>query len=212
MSVLTSEILYKILDRDGSCFHGGVGKWSLPHDGEPGDWLPAVEGPLVACENGYHLCREQDLLGWLGPLIGIAEWQGERLDTDNKVVVRGPVRLVEVLDTWNERTQRLFTCDCAEHVLPLYEKEFGEDEQIRNCIETTRRHANGQANNKELAAASAAIWGTTRAAASAAANAATIWAAAASAATRGTIWDAARDAERKWQTKRLMQYLLGQVA
>ncbi|HUX30180.1 MAG TPA: hypothetical protein VMV78_06085, partial [Thiobacillus sp.] len=75
------ERLFKVLGDDGRPCHGGTGRWRLPHDGKPGDWMPPIEGDLVPCENGYHLCREGDLADWLGPHIFEAEYRGERLDT-----------------------------------------------------------------------------------------------------------------------------------
>ena len=64
--------LYKILNEDGSCANGGEAVWSLPtkrEDGtwQPGEWMPKIGGPLEACENGYHACRQQDIISWLGP-------------------------------------------------------------------------------------------------------------------------------------------------
>ena len=35
----------------------------LPKDGQPGEWTPAIEGELVDCRNGYHLCDETQILG-----------------------------------------------------------------------------------------------------------------------------------------------------
>ena len=57
---------YKVLDENGAAFHGGAGVWPLPQNGEPGEWVE-VEGELIPCENGLHLCRERDLIAWLGP-------------------------------------------------------------------------------------------------------------------------------------------------
>jgi hypothetical protein len=38
------------------------GAWSLPHDGQHGKWMPAVEPRL--CKSGYHCCSDPfDLLG-----------------------------------------------------------------------------------------------------------------------------------------------------
>ena len=189
-----SERLFKVLDEGGEPCHGGRGIWSLPHDGQPGDWMPPVEGELVACKKGYHLCREQDLIKWLGPVIYEAEYRGERLDANNKIVVR-EARLLARVETWNDRTARLFACDCAERVLPIFERERPDDERPREAIAVARRFANGEATHEELAAA----WAPARAAA---------WDAA-----RDAAFDAARaaagDGEEEWQTTRLMEYLGG---
>jgi hypothetical protein len=47
-------LLYKVLGEDGAAIHGGSGKWPLPHDGEPGEWLE-VSGDIRCCTNGLHL-------------------------------------------------------------------------------------------------------------------------------------------------------------
>ena len=59
--------LYKVLDANGCSCNGGSLKWSLParnDDGSwtPGEWMPEIEGPLVECENGYHLATLEQLL------------------------------------------------------------------------------------------------------------------------------------------------------
>ena len=180
-------MLYKVTNEDGSC-RQGVGTWSLPTknaDGswEPGDWWE-VTGPLVPCENGLHLCNgEEQLLERLGPLICEAEYDGERLDAADKVVVRR-ARLTRIVETWDARTARLFACDCAERVLPLFERVRPNDNRPRQAIETARRFANGKATMHELSAAGAAA--------------------------RAAAWDArdaAWDAERQAQTECLRRYV-----
>ena len=218
-------MLYKILNDDGTSCNGGTGQWSLPtknadNTWTPGDWMPAVEDELVACENGYHLAQDAQVLEWLGPAIFEAEYRGECLDAGNKVVVR-EARLLRRFENWNERTARLFACDCAERVLPLFEKDNPADTRPREAIETARQYANGQATDEELAAAWDAAWDAARDAARDAAWAAAwdatwdaaraaAWAAraAAWAAARDATWDAARDAAREWQYARLLELLM----
>ena len=55
-----------------------------------------------------------------------------------------------------ERTLRCFACDCAEHVLPLYEAKHPGDDRPRRAIDVARRYADGQATREELTAARAA--------------------------------------------------------
>ena len=81
----------------------------------------------------------------------------------------------------DESKLRLFARDCAEQVLPLFERDYPEDKRPRVAIETARRFANGKATQEELAAARVAA----RAAAEAAARVAARVAAGAAA------WDAA---------------------
>lgn len=75
---------------------------------------------------------------------------------------------------------RLFAADCAEFILPLYEKCYPNDDRPRKAIQSARNYANGLISEEELDAASDAAWGTARAAAMDAASAAwdAAWAAA----------------------------------
>ena len=90
----------------------------------------------------------------------------------------------------SDKDLRLFACDCAEHVLGIFEEKYPKDKRPRECIAMARRFANGKATKQELVAA----WVAAGAAAWAAGAAA--WAA----------W-AAGAAERAWQVKRLKRYL-----
>ena len=190
---------YKVLDAGGKCIYGN-GSWFSPKKDKPGKWMPVVES-LKMCESGYHLCRRKDLLGWLGPEIYEAEGRGKKLIGDDKVVFQ-QARLLRRLDTWTERTARLFACDCAERVVHLT-----NDQRSQDAIHVARRYAMGEATEEELDAA----FDAARDAAGYAAFAAAF--AAARAAVRDAAWDAAwyaaRDKEIKWQTKRLFEYLDG---
>ena len=180
---------YKVLNADLTSRNGGTYQWVL------GEWAPEIEGELIPCNNGYHVCQESDLLDWLGPVICDAEIGGGCIRASDKTVAR-TARIVRVLDTWNERTARLFACDCAERVLPVFERSYPNDSRPRDAIETARRFANSQATAEALAAA----WGAARDAA---------WGAARDAAW-GAAWGAAWAAERKWQVERLTEYLRGE--
>ena len=91
---------------------------------------------------------------------------------------------------------RLFAVDCAELVLPLYEKQYLNDDRPRKAIQAARDYANGVISAEELyaarAAARAAAWAAAGAAADAAWDAAwaAAWAAAGDAA-RAAAWAAA---------------------
>lgn len=220
---------YKVLRE--SC-KGGEGKWFLPKGGKPGKWMPAIEGEMIPFENGYHLYERDDLIHGLGstllsPTIYLAEWRGDGVRHGNKLVVR-EARLLR-LTAWNTRTQRLFACDCAEHV----------ESTPRNleAIGVARRHAYGKANWGELDAArkvaadatptwpaawAEAVAGNATEAASCARSEA--WAAAEYAswpavrdvfrdevgrAAGQVAGDAAKAAEGRWQTERLFWYLEG---
>ncbi len=108
----------------------------------------------------------------------------------------------------SDKLARLFACDCAWRVLPLYESNYPDDKRVRNCIEVARRFAIGEATKEELSAAGAAAGAAAWAAAWAVARTAawTAWDAAWTAA-----WDAAGDAagaaEVAWQTEHFLEML-----
>ena len=62
-----------------------------------------------------------------------------------------------------QRVFRLFAADCAEQVLPIFEKDRPNDKRPRQAIEATRKFALDQATEKELAAARDAAWAAERA-------------------------------------------------
>ena len=207
MSLRPTDTLYKVLDHNRQPCHGGARRWP-----EPGKWR-SVRGALEPCANGLHLCREQDLVQWLGPEIWTAEYDGERVEAGNKIVVRR-ARLISRVETWTERTARLFAADCAERVLPIYEASYPDDTRPREAIAAARAYARGEIDAAARDAARDAAGDAARDAAGDAARDAA-WAAARDAAgdvARDAAWAAAWDAERKWQTARLMQYLRGEVS
>ena len=60
-------VLYKVLDANGRSCNGGDMQWSLPTHNEdgtwtPGEWMPEIKGPVVECENGYHLATLEQLV------------------------------------------------------------------------------------------------------------------------------------------------------
>ena len=185
--------------------HSGFA-WPQPN-GRPGKWVRTT-GDLVACQNGIHACTLDQAPEWLKAECYVIELGGEIENAGNKLVARRG-RLVRQVETWDDKTVRLFAADCAEHVLPIFEKNHPKDQRPRETIRIARLYAKGKATRGELdaawAAARAAAWDAARAAAWDAA-----WAAARTAA-RDAAWDAARDAawaaERKWQTRRLARYL-----
>ena len=189
-----SETLYKVLNPNGAAVYANGFVWPLPN-GKPTKWVRA-KGELILCQNGIHLCRPSDLIHWLGPEIYVAEARGGRLEDDQKVAVR-EARLVQRVETWNEKTARLFAADCAERVLPIFEKDSPKDDRPRKAIEAARAFARGEIDDAARTAAWDAAWDAAKDAAWDAA-----WAAA-----RG----AAEGAEREWQTERLFQYLNGEI-
>jgi len=225
---------YKVLSEGGAAYRGGTGVWHLPKGKRPGKWMPPIPKPKPYVR-GYNVCRREDLVEWLGPEIYEVEIRGVKIQVIDKTVVE-QARLLRRLDTWTERTARLFACDCAERALALTDSP---DQRSVEAISVARRFANGAATKQELAAARDAAWdaatewqAATKAADDAAwaATAGTAawqvadnaaWAAdnawqaavAAARATADAAWDAVAvgwDSERKWQTRRLFEYLNGE--
>jgi len=180
---------YKLLNEDGSSPYRGF-KWPLPLGGNPGEWLPKIAGKLIECERGYHVVTLDQVLEWAAPVLWRVEVKGRVIKGEGKCMVR-QARLVERVETWNERTLRLFGADCAERVLHIYEKKVIGDLRPREAIAAARAFAHGEITREQLSAARDAARAAAWDAAWAAANA------------------AAWDAERRWQVKRLMETYLG---
>ncbi len=145
--------MYKVFSEDGRDENG---IWSLPTRNSddtwlPGKWMPTIEGELVQYENGYHLCREGDLLGRLEPMIYEAEYRGDMLGADNKIVVRLP-RLLRRCDGWNKNTIWLFGCDCAERALSIYEYDDPDDKRLRQFVDAIRQYVKGEVTKDQLTA------------------------------------------------------------
>ena len=172
--------LFKVLGADLSSFHGGTGRWTVNR------WRH-VKPPLRACSHGLHVVTVNQLPAWLGPTIWRVEVEGARLDEADKIVVER-ARITTRCDGWNEVSARLFAADCAEHVLPIFEKARPNDDRPRKAIEAARAFARDEIGD----AAWAAAWAAARAAAWAAARITT-------AAARDAAWAA----ERAWQADKL---------
>ena len=188
---------YKVLNTDGTCCNGGTGKWYLPQGKSPGKWMPPVHD-IQLCARGYHLCTLEQLVPFLGPAIYVAEGRGVHVEDEYKSAWSEARLLYRTV--WDAKAARLFASDCAEHVLPLYERLYPSDTRVRDCISTARQCALGLATEKQLDAAQDAAWAAWAARAAAWAARAAAWAARDAA---GAAWAAAR----RWQTKRLMEYL-----
>jgi hypothetical protein len=205
--LMASNALYKALSADGRSCNGGHSKWSLPSlqpDGtyKPGCWMPRIEN-IVPCERGYHVFERKDIMQWLNATLYEAEVRGETIDHGDKTVAQS-ARLIRPIPGCCKRTLRLLACRVAEDVLPIYEREYPDDDRPSKAIETARRHADGKATDSELAAA----WTAARAAADAAWDAAGVadaaWAAAAAA------WDAAAGAAWEKYTDWLWEMIEGE--
>jgi hypothetical protein len=212
---------YKILSTDGEPVHGGEGVYPAA-----GVELPHIADP-EPCKRGYHLTDAAHLVEWIPECDEFVIWKakpvGKRVEAENKVACESCV-LIEQVGRMDARKLRLFACDCAERVLPIFEKRYPGDNRPREAIRIARLFDDGLATAEELDAAEDAagdaVWDAAEAAARDAAGAAA-WAAAgdaagaaaraaARAAAGDAVWDAAWaaawDAERKWQGRRLLWY------
>ena len=214
---------WKVLDANGRSCHGGSFRWSLPtwdarKGWVPGEWTPPITN-LEPCARGYHVCRDEDLLVWLGPRIYACEVRGTIIEAENKVAVTS-VRLT-CPTPWDETAARLFAVECAADALPIFERRSPNDSRVADALEVAFRYAVGDATDAELAAARAGAIDAARAAVGDAAGDAawaSAWPAAGDAA-RDAAWAAAGDAagdaaiDAAWvaaraaQTKRLLVWL-----
>ena len=160
----------------GGKAHMGRGSWHLPQGDQPGEWMPDYKSTPILCERGYHWCEARHAIDWLNAECWLIEPRGITVCGDNKNVSQGG-RLLRQVETWNERTTRLFAADCAEAVVHL----CGDDPRPHQAIEVARLYANGAATDSELDAAGDAAW----------AAAGAVDRAAAGAAARDAAWDAA---------------------
>ena len=187
--------LFKVLSKDGRGVYSDA-FWSLPHDGQPGQWMPRIGGVLAECEVGYHLAEDAQVLHWLGPRLFEAQARGRITRYDDKINCR-EARLLREFTAWNGRTARLFACDCAERAL---QRISNSDARSVEAIQIARAFANGEATSAELDAAWVAAGVATWAAAGDARDAA-------EAAAGATAGDAAWAAEIAWQLARLREVI-----
>ena len=210
---------YKVLAADGvSSYHGGLGKWFIPKGKRIGKWMPAIKD-IRPCERGYHFVNIEQLPQWLGPTLYEIEVRGQIIHQADKSVAE-QARLIRKVETWNDKTLRLYAADCAERVLGLYEKQYPKDDRPRKAIQAARDFANGlitkdaaakAATNAAYAAYAANVANAAYAADAAYAAAANAAYAAAYATAYAAAYPAyaAADAaaEREWQFKPLKHYL-----
>lgn len=141
--------LYKFLGPNGEAIHGGTGKWRLPKDDRPGRWMPRLGGALVPCVNGYHVCRADGLLPWIGVTLYTAETRGDTIEgkfgdeTYTKIVAR-QARLLRPVHGWGEPLFLLLAADCIERVLYAFEQAYPLDKHPHQAIETARAFARGE--------------------------------------------------------------------
>ena len=166
---------YKFTGPDGTTYNGF--RWALPTADGPGEWVEVGESRTTLTAGALcsgqvlHATDAAHLLDWLD-----AELYEVEID-ENRGVVIGPDkigfrrgRLLRRVEEWDERSVRLFACDCAEDALQYAEPDARET--LECAIYIARCHADGEATLQDLAAAGAAAWAAAGAAARAAAGAA----------------------------------------
>ena len=148
-----------------------------------------------ACEERYPVLVAALGEGWADtapiPLLRIMESNG----IDDALWALRAVFPEQESD--RDRIARIFACDCAERVSPLWVRDYPDDTRPQQAVAVARRFAAGDATAEELAAPSAAAWDAASAAAWGAASAAA--SAAAWGAARAAASAAASAAERAWQ-------------
>lgn len=137
--------LYKVLAVGRKSCHGGRMVW------EPFHWYE-ISGDLIPCQNGFHLCRPEDLLDWLQEEIWKGQVQRGWVYGDGKIVAE-KARITWQCLGWNNRTARLFAADCVQNVAHLCTLR-----SVQRYIETTRRFAEGAVSYDDLLAARDAAW------------------------------------------------------
>jgi hypothetical protein len=232
------DTLYKVLANDGTSPYAHF-RWPLPNS-KPTKWVHSKGELLVCKNGIHLCRGKDLIDWLVGPAMFVAEAGGARIASDNKVVVRKArlICRVETWNEKNARLFACDCAERAmRRVTTKYGKQ---DRRSWKAIKVARQFARGELIVKALAAARDAAWAAARDAAGDAAwdavreaareaARAAAWAAAwdaAWAAARDAAWaaawaaawdaaggaagEAAWDAEREWQTQRLMEYLRGE--
>ena len=79
--------LFKFLNADGSCRYAPGHHWPLPQNGEPGEWMPPIEGELRHY-NAYHVSLGHDMVRWSGDALFEVEGRGEQVVLNNQILLR----------------------------------------------------------------------------------------------------------------------------
>ena len=171
--------LYKITGMNGEAINGGSGSWHLPRGTRPGKWMAKV-AEVRACHSGYHLIPAKAIFEWMPRGSGVlwaAEGRGDQ-KSDGEKIAFSEARLLKKVGVLDDVSMRLAAADIAERVLPIFLKEYPNDNRPALAIQAARDFARGKID----AAARAAAGDAARAAAGSAA-----WAAAGDANSRAFI-------------------------
>src|ERR1035441_452466 len=110
-------------------------KWPV----KVGEWTEPLAPSL--CKSGWHACYERDVLTHLPQehaALWVVEVKGELVKGNDKIVST-QMRLVRKIGTTDDRKLRLFAADCAEDVLPIFQKGSPDYKRVFECIQVVRR-------------------------------------------------------------------------
>jgi hypothetical protein len=178
-----SEIIkcYRFVTNDLKSQNGNT-EWII------GEWQKH-KGKLEICKQGLHACREPlDNLDYVfGERWFIAEAKGKILEDENKFCA-SEMRLIREIPL---RVIQQFAIDCAERVLPLFEKECSDDKRPRLAIEAAKQCLLNSTKKTWSAAESAAKSASSAAESAAKSASSAAWSAAESAAKSSSAAESA---------------------
>ena len=133
----------------GSYGHGDYGPYLPTHEQDPeAGWEPGLWTPKttpILCSSGWHVTDVAHLWNhWsaYGTLYRV-ECRGLASAGKDKTAWES-IRLLEPLGTLTTKVCRQFAIECAEKVLPIFEKAHPEDDRPRRAIEVAKDFLSGE--------------------------------------------------------------------
>jgi hypothetical protein len=135
--------------------HAPISKhsWPVPPTAAEGSWLQ-VQGPLVACQNGLHACRIEQLSYWIADELWQVELGEEWIETAHSVVARR-ARLSQRIETWQGKASNDFTVQCLARAREQATHAGEISTQAQQYLKATEQFAHQ--NKPALTAYSAAL-------------------------------------------------------
>ncbi|MBF0191897.1 MAG: hypothetical protein HQL99_12280 [Magnetococcales bacterium] len=153
---MSDQVYYKVLGADGVCCHGGSGRWNTD-----GSWMPAIHGGLSPCVRGYHVCRAEDLVEWLGPVIWTAEGRGKAFSSGPYRIFQ-EARVIRPVEGWSDAVAREFAVACAERAVPILEVALPGETRVVEALAKARERANGDTDAAAAQRMAAGAWSVSR--------------------------------------------------
>lgn len=100
---------FKVVDESNGACSGGHGHWPVPRNLRgrevPSDWTVKLDGEIIPCSRGYHLCPVTGINSWWGHgrRVYLADWPADATQSfahETKVAV-SQARLVKYLGQMN---------------------------------------------------------------------------------------------------------------